>query len=116
MPMAARAVTIRNLLIFFNPEVSAAGKNPKLLSNDMPANASINHGNKEVIFTLLQTGSLLSALSALMRILINEKTITVGIMESVRVSFTIVAKFPAASLYANPAATTLDVSLTAVPA
>ncbi len=37
-------------------------------------------------------------------------------MESVLVSFTIVAKSPAASLNAYPVATTLEVSLTAVPA
>ena len=42
--------------------------------------------------------------------------ITVGIMASVLVSFTIVAKSPAASEKAYPVATTEDVSLTAVPA
>ena len=44
------------------------------------------------------------------------KMMTVGIMESVRVSLTIVAKSPAVSENAYPAATTLEVSLTAVPA
>ena len=48
--------------------------------------------------------------------LIAAKTRTAGIIESVRVSFTIVAKSPAASLNAYPVATTLEVSFTAVPA
>ena len=41
---------------------------------------------------------------------------TAGIMARVLVSLTMVAKSPAASLKAYPVATTLEVSLTAVPA
>ena len=44
------------------------------------------------------------------------KVTTVGMIARVLVSFTIVAKSPAASENAYPVATTEDVSLTAVPA
>ena len=44
-----------------------------------------------------------------------EKTTTVGMITRVRVSLTVVAKSPAASLKAYPAATTEEVSFTAVP-
>src|SRR5699024_4328949 len=47
--------------------------------------------------------------------LINENIRTTGIIDKVLVSFTINEKLPAASENAYPAATTEDVSLTAVP-
>lgn len=89
---------------------------PKLLINDNPKNANINQGNKDVILTLLWLVVIPSEFLALMCALIIEKISTVGMIESVRVSFTIVAKSPATSLKAYPAATTLEVSFTAVPA
>lgn len=50
--MAARADTIKNLLIFFNPVEAPIEKKPKLLINDIPTNATINHGNNDIILML----------------------------------------------------------------
>ena len=116
-PIAASAVIIRNLLNSFAPEESAAGITPKLLVIASAINPMINHGNSVHTLTFFAASLPTARLFFLIVCrLMNEKISTVGIMDSVRVSFTIVAKSPAASEKAYPAATTLDVSFTAVPA
>ena len=112
IPMAANADTIKNLLKDFMVLETVIGMKPRLL---IIAIANINHGNNDVILTCLWHEVFSLDFLLFIRVLIREKTNTVGIIDNVRVSFTIVAKSPAASLKAYPAATTLDVSLTAVP-
>ena len=97
-PMAARAATIRNLLMVFRPETSPAGRRPRLVSRDMARNARMNQGKMERMRTLTP---LAWALSFFFRCrLMAAKTRTAGMIASVRVSLTIVAKSPAASLKA----------------
>ena len=95
-----------------------------LLSATNPRNARMNHGNIFAMEKLFFPFVLLSAViasvpafcAAMVRWFIYPKRSTIGTIERVRVSFTIVAKFPAVSEKAYPAATTEDVSFTAVPA
>ena len=117
-PMAPRDATIRNLLISFRAKDKDGEMNPRLFINARARNPKINHGNRDenFIFALISPFKPVAAASLrLRRTSINAKMITVGMMDNVRVSFTMVAKSPAASEKAYPAATTLEVSLTAVP-
>ena len=119
-PIAASALTIRNLLTLFVPETNSAGSATILATTDMATKPRINQGN---IFLMLKlafssSGFLLffRASCFFRRREINANVITVGMMESVLVNLTIVAKSPAPSENAYPVATTDEVSLTAVPA
>ena len=119
-PMAAKALTMRNLLTVFVPDTTAVGIENMLATIDIARKPRINQGN---IFAILKFAfnarpSLLCARASFFfkRSCINAKVTTVGMMASVLVSFTIVAKSPAASEKAYPVATTEEVSLTAVPA
>ena len=53
MPIAAREDVIRTLLISFKLADKEAEKRPILFNTDMPTNARINHGNSDVILTLI---------------------------------------------------------------
>ena len=117
-PMAASAATIRNLLAVLAADETAGEINPTLLQTATARNPAINQGNREIKLILACTWPpepLARASFLFMLTSMSANTITVGIMASVRVSFTMVAKSPAASENAYPAATTLEVSLTAVP-
>ena len=119
-PIAAKALTIRNLLTLFVPETTKEGIENTLVKTDIARNPRINQGNILEIFTFAfnsfpsQPFAIPSFLFK--RSCIKEKMITVGMIASVRVNFTIVAKSPAASEKAYPVATTEEVSFTAVPA
>ena len=97
-PIAASADTIKNLLTSFIPEETACGITPKLLITARARNPRINQGIILVSpnFALTASPPAPAALR-LMRAFMSANAITVGIIESVRVSFTIVAKSPAAS-------------------
>ena len=113
-PMAANAVTMRNLLISLSTEATEAGMKPRLFTPHRARKPRMNHGKTDFILTLTADGS--PAASFFFTCMpMRAKISTVGIIASVRVSFTIVAKSPACSLKASPAATTLDVSFAAVP-
>lgn len=113
-PTADKAVTIRNLpneerntavdpLITLNVFNREAAKKPKM-----------NHGK---VFLMLKFMSLpVFSVLCFFSSVIAAKNKDIGIIIVVRVSFTIVAYCPAALLKAYPAATTEEVSLTAVPA
>ena len=113
-PIAVSAATMRYLLTVFRTEAAAAGISPRLVSADMARKPRMNHGKIFERRTL--TPGAFDCAFFLRWIWIAANTRTAGMMARVRVSFTIVAKSPAASLNAYPVATTLDVSLTAVPA
>ena len=113
-PIAARAAIIRNLLILLRPETSTAGKSPRLVSMDMARNPRMNHGKIEQMRTLTPSAWDFCFFFRCRLMAANDNT--AGIMARVLVSLTMVAKSPAASLKAYPVATTLEVSLTAVPA
>ena len=114
-PIAARAATIRNLLIVFRMDAVEVGIRPMLQRSDMARKPRMNHGKTDFMLTFAELFR--AAASFFFRcMLITEKTSTVGMMARVLVSLTMVAKSPAASLKAKPVATTLEVSLTAVPA
>ena len=49
IPIAASEATIKNLLMALSQVETPTENKPKLFSNDIPTNARINHGNKEVI-------------------------------------------------------------------
>src|SRR5699024_1391903 len=89
--------------------------NPRLFIPTASKNNIINHGNIFfiLIFSLLTLLSLLSF--NLTFSLIYEKINTIGTTDKVLVNFTIIAKLPATSENAYPAATTEEVSFTAVP-
>ena len=119
-PIAASAQTIRNLLRAFVPDITVAGIGKILAMQDMITKPIINQGNIFLMlkFALMELSFWHVALASLRFRLswINAKAMTVGIMASVLVSFTIVAKSPAPSEKAYPVATTEEVSFTAVPA
>ena len=94
-PIAARAHTIKNLLVVFVPDTTAAGIVNTLATMDIARKPRINQGKILVIlkfafkspaFPQVARASFLLSLSC-----INAKIITVGIMERVLVSLTIVA-------------------------
>ena len=102
--MAARALTIRNLLTLFVPVTTAAGMGRRLATMDIARNPKINHGNilESLKLAFRSPPSALLAIASFLLILswMSEKVTTVGMMASVLVSFTMVAKSPAASEYA----------------
>ena len=115
MPMAASAATMRNLLTDLSAAARLAGMRPRLVRPDMAKKPRMNHGKTDFMLTLTLAPSA-DASFFLSRRLMAAKTRTVGMIARVLVSLTMVAKSPAASLNAYPVATTLEVSLTAVPA
>ena len=97
-PMAPSAATIRNLLTDFMVEISVTGNSSKLANTDMPIKPKINQGKMDLMLTLT---ALLSAFCFLLKCrLMAANTSTAGMMDKVLVSFTMVAKSPAASLKA----------------
>ena len=78
----------------------AAGMTPTLHRMDIARKPRMNHGNTDFILTLTPWLPLCAAAFFLRCTLMAAKTSTVGMMASVRVSLTIVAKSPAASLKA----------------
>ena len=119
-PIAASAQTIKNLLIFLVTATAAAGMEKMLATVAIAKKPKINHGKILVSlkFALIPSpdSAFANASLRLMFSWISANTTTVGMIASVRVSFTMVAKSPAASEKAYPVATTEEVSLTAVPA
>jgi len=109
-PIAANAIDKKNLDRNDIPSTILSGTNPALLMATTARNPRINHGNILLIFTFSAVCEGVSFFAY-----IHEKTSTIGTIKSVLVSLTIVASRPAASENAYPAATTDDVSLTAVP-
>ena len=99
-PMAASAATIRNLLMLLSVVARPAGMTPTLHRMDIARKPRMNHGNTDFILTLTPWSPLCAAAFFLRCTLMAAKTSTVGMMASVRVSLTIVAKSPAASLKA----------------
>ena len=99
-PMAASAATIRNLLMLLSVAARPAGMTPTLHRMDIARKPRMNHGNTDFILTLTPWSPLCAAAFCFRRMLMAAKTSTVGMMASVRVSLTIVAKSPAASLKA----------------
>lgn len=97
--MAARAATIRNLLMVFNAAAVPAGIRPKEVSADMARKPKINHGKMDLMLTFTAVPSAACAFRFRCT-LIAANARTAGMMARVRVSFTMVAKSPAASLNA----------------
>lgn len=98
-PMAANAVTMRNLLISLSTEATEAGMYPRLFTPHRARKPRMNHGKTDFILTLTADGS--PAASFFFTCMtMRAKISTVGMIASVRVSFTIVAKSPACSLKA----------------
>src|SRR5699024_6338564 len=108
---------MKKRLASFKRTDAAAGITPRLFNMAMPTNSKMNHGNKDVKETLFCSVCSVPVATCFWFTLnwIQLNTKTVGIMDKVRVNLTIVAKSPAASEKAYPAATTLEVSLIAVP-
>ena len=98
-PMAARAATIRNLLMVFNAAAVPAGIRPKEVSADMARKPKINHGKMDLMLTFTAVPSAACAFRFRCTLMAANAR-TAGMMERVRVSFTMVAKSPAASLNA----------------
>ena len=119
-PIAARAETMKNLLADLVCTSTGDGMVKMLATTDIATKATINQGKifqrLKFAFNSLSLSPLIFASLRLRARLIKAKIKTVGMMESVLVSFTMVAKSPAASEKAYPVATTDDVSFTAVPA
>src|SRR5690349_4336880 len=86
-----------------------------VLSNDAITNAMMNIGTVFRIRLPTEWPGCCTDAGSIQGI-VKLKRSTIGMMSVVRVSLTMVAKLPAGWLYANPDATTADVSLTAVPA
>ncbi len=106
-PIAPRDATIKNLLRLLAKIEKVDGIIPKLFKTDSNKNPTINHGINEIneieSKQFEEVENVEPAFCASFRftfILIREKIITTGIIESVLVSFTIVAKSPADSLKA----------------
>ena len=99
-PMAASAATIRNLLMLLSVAARGAGMTPREHKIDIARKPRINHGKTDFMLTLTPWLPLCAASFCFRRMLMAAKTSTVGMMASVRVSLTIVAKSPAASLKA----------------
>ena len=114
-PIAAKAVTIKNLLVLLIMLDATTGMQPTLFKIANNRKPPMNQG---IIFTRFTFRPLFAAFNSFcfIRVPIYAKTKTVGIMAIVLVSFTIVAKSPAISENAYPEATTLAVSFTDVPA
>ena len=95
-PIAASAVTIKNLLVPFRIPDAVAGIKPTLFKIANNKNPPINHG---IIFIRFTFCPLLTAFNSFcfMRVPMYAKTKTVGMIAIVLVSFTIVAKSPAIS-------------------
>ena len=100
-PIADKAQTMRNLLARFVAETRAAGIGNKLATMDIARKPRMNQGKilamlkfalRSLPFWLLEMASF-----RLMRSWIKAKTTTVGMIASVLVSFTMVAKSPAPS-------------------
>ena len=98
-PMAARAATIRNLLMVFNAAAVPAGIRPKEVSADMARKPKINHGKMDLMLTFTAVPSAACAFRFRCTLMAANAR-TAGMMARVRVSFTMVAKSPAASLNA----------------
>ena len=99
-PIAAKAQTIRNLLVRFVKETTDAGTVNMLATMAIPKNPRMNQGNifVNLKFILTSDEPAFAKLSlVLMRNWIRANTSTVGIIERVLVNLTIVAKSPAAS-------------------
>ena len=94
-PIAAKAVTIRNLLVCLIAEATAAGMAMALLRIAKARNPQINQGTIFTTFTFLP--SVCCSSFRLTRMPIQANTSTVGMMAMVRVSLTMVATSPAAS-------------------
>ena len=58
-PIAARAATIKNLLMFFRQMISSAGRMPRLVIMDMARKARINHGKMERMLTSIPLACML---------------------------------------------------------
>ena len=89
---------MRNLLRSLRKAETAAGISPTLLKSARPRKPRINHGKS--VSTLTRSPSTATFMRHFSRTLMTEKINTVGMMDSVRVSLTMVAKSPAASLKA----------------
>lgn len=109
-PIEARATIIKNLDIDFSVFDIPTGINPKEFRAAIIINKNINTGIADFMLN-----SDFSSLTEFSLFEIIENITTVGIKASVLVSFTIVAKSPADSEQAYPAANTDDVSLMASP-
>ncbi len=109
-PIAAKAIDKKNFDKNDTPATILSGTNPVLLIPTTIRNPRINHGNTLPIFTFSADCDDVFVFEY-----IHEKISTIGTMKRVLVSLTIVAREPAASEKEYPAATTEDVSLTAVP-
>lgn len=96
-PTAARAIAMRNLLTCFKGCCIGIGMKPRVLATAPTANNKINHGKSALTLTPLV--DLFWAPTILYGANI-EKISAMGTMDVVRVSLTIVAKSPAASLNA----------------
>lgn len=97
-PMAASAATIKNLLASLSIEAAFAGIRPRLVRPDMARKPRMNHGKILEMLTFAADAPACSFF--LICRLIAENASTAGMMDSVRVSLTMVAKSPAASLKA----------------
>ena len=100
-PIAARAQTIKNLLTFFVEVTISAGMGNTLEAITIAKNPKMNHGKIFVSLKFILRSSVDSdfanASFFFKRKEMKAKVITVGIIASVLVNFTIVAKSPAAS-------------------
>ena len=119
-PIAASALTIKNLLMLLECDTTAEGMVKILATIDIATKPKINQGKRFIILTFLSVTLMFSFLFNLK--LINVKTNTVGIMQRVLVSFTVTALSkvavpnPHILSHVEAAAVTEDVSFTAVPA
>ena len=98
-PTAPSAATMRNLLSVLSAEETEPGMRPRLVSPDKARKPRMNHGKTDFMLTFTEASAPAASFFLSFR-LMTAKTRTVGIMERVRVSLTMVAKSPAASLKA----------------
>ena len=100
-PMAASAQTMRNLLVFLVIATNSAGMEIRLATITIAKNPKMNQGNTllNLKFALRSDADCAFANASffLIRSWMSAKVSTVGMMASVLVSFTMVAKSPAAS-------------------
>ena len=96
-PMAARAHTIKNLLTVLNTLATSAGTSPRLRSPERARKPRMNQGNTDRIRTCTVPAPAAFFFKCM---LMAANTSTVGMIARVRVSFTMAAKSPAASLKA----------------
>ena len=97
-PIAASAATIKNLLMLFSTAASAAGISLRLVSADIAKKPRMNQGKIERMRTFTPSPGCCCFCFTCRPMAAN--TSTAGMIASVRVSFTMVAKSPAASLKA----------------